>query len=45
LEPIFASPDIVKHLAIEAAKFREVDTQWRQVMGKIHTNPKIIEFS
>jgi len=45
LEPIFASPDIVKHLAVEAGKFREVDTNWRSMMLKATSNPKVIEFA
>jgi dynein heavy chain len=45
LEPIFGSPDIVKHLPQEAAKFREVDTNWRAIMAKIHANTKVLAFT
>ncbi len=30
---------------MEAAKFRDVDANWRTMMGKIFTNTKVIEFT
>jgi dynein heavy chain len=45
IEPIFASPDIIKHLAVEATIFKEVDANWRNMMNKINTNSKVIEFT
>lgn len=36
LEPIFSSADITKHLPNEAVKFKEVDSEWKIMMGKIH---------
>ena len=35
LEPIFSSPDIKKHLPIEATDFGNVDSEWKIMMGKI----------
>jgi dynein heavy chain len=45
LEPIFASPDIVKHLAVEANLFKDVDGNWRSMMNKINTSPLVKEFT
>ncbi len=39
LEPIFSSPDIVKHLPMEAGKFRDVDANWRSLMSRINQTP------
>ncbi len=35
LEPIFSSPDIKKHLPIEATDFGNVDSDWKSMMAKI----------
>lgn len=45
LEPIFSSPDIIKHLATEAKLFKDVDTNWRTMMNKINATPKVLEFT
>jgi dynein heavy chain, axonemal len=45
LEPIFSSPDIVKHLPMEAGKFRDVDSNWRSLMSRIHQNPQVMEIT
>jgi len=46
LEPIFSSPDITKHLPMEAEEFKKVDDEWKnQIMGKIFKEPRVIEFS
>jgi len=45
LEPIFSSPDIVKHLPMEAGKFKDVDANWRSLMGRINTTPQVLEFT
>lgn len=42
LEPIFSSPDIMKQLPQEAKKFKSVDNQWRQVMGRLHHHPEAL---
>lgn len=43
LEPVFSSDDIMKQMPTEGAKFKEVDSIWKMMMSKIHTNPKIKE--
>ena len=45
LEPIFSSPDIIKHLAQATSKFKEVDINWRSMMGKLNSNKLILEFT
>jgi dynein heavy chain len=35
LEPVFTSPDILKHLAMEGTRFKEVDANWRSMMNRI----------
>lgn len=45
LEPIFSSPDIVKHLPAEAGKFRDVDANWRSLMSRINQTPQVLEFT
>ena len=30
---------------MEAVRFKEVDANWRSMMGKINTNPKVTEFT
>jgi dynein heavy chain len=45
LEPIFSSPDIIKHLFVEATRFKEVDANWRSMMNKINSTPKVLEFT
>ena len=32
LQPIFDSPDIAKHLAMESKKFKQVDFHWKNIM-------------
>lgn len=31
LEPVMTSPDILKHLSVEGAKFRVVDEIWKDI--------------
>ena len=45
MEPIFSSPDIVKHLAQATSKFKEVDLNWRNMLNKLNTNKQILEFT
>lgn len=45
LEPIFSSPDIIKHLATEAKMFKDVDNGWKSMMNKINATPKVLEFT
>jgi len=43
LEPVFSSEDIMKQMPVEGAKFKEVDNNWRIIMGKMNANPKMTE--
>ena len=45
LEPIFSSPDIIKHLATGAKMFKDVDSSWKSMMNKINSTPKVLEFT
>lgn len=45
LEPIFSSPDILKHLPVEGSVFREVDKTWKAMMAEIYAQPKVLEFT
>lgn len=45
LEPVFTSPDILKHLAMEGTRFKDVDANWRSIMNRVNTQPKVIEFT
>ena len=45
LEPVFTSPDILKHLAMEGTRFKEVDASWKNIMQKVNQNPKVIEYT
>lgn len=45
LEPIFSSPDIKKHLPIEATDFGNVDNDWKTMMAKICEDTKVISFT
>lgn len=45
LEPIFSSPDILKHLPMEGAKFQQVDQKWREMMVEIVGEPKVLDFT
>jgi len=45
LEPIFSSPDIIKHLATEAKMFKDVDSSFKSMMNKINATPKVLEFT
>jgi dynein heavy chain len=45
LEPVFTSPDIIKYLAMEGTRFKEVDANWRSIMNRINSQPKVIEFT
>jgi dynein heavy chain len=45
LEPIFSSPDILKHLPVEGSVFREVDKSWKTMMAEISSQPKVLEFT
>lgn len=51
LEPVMTSPDILKHLSVEGAKFRVVDEVWKDItkfyndkliVKEITKNPKIV---
>jgi Dynein heavy chain, N-terminal region 2 len=42
LEPIFASPDIMKQMPEEGDKFRQVDAAWRDVMEATAANPNCL---
>ncbi|KAL0223335.1 hypothetical protein P9112_002725 [Eukaryota sp. TZLM1-RC] len=44
LEPIFASPDIVKQLPQEYKRFQTVDTTWRKLLGEAHKNPEVLSY-
>ena len=37
LEPVFSSPDIIKHLPMEGARFKEVDANWRSIMNRVNS--------
>lgn len=45
LEPIFSSPDILKHLPTEGTKFQQVDQKWREMMAEIVGEPKVLDFT
>ncbi|CAD8159976.1 unnamed protein product [Paramecium pentaurelia] len=45
LEPVFTSPDILKHLATEGTRFKEVDASWKSIINKVNSNPKVIEYT
>lgn len=36
LEPVMTSPDILKHLSVEGAKFRVVDEAWKDITKFYH---------
>jgi len=41
LEPIFASDDIKKKMALEQKKFEGVDRNWRAIMDQFHKDPQL----
>lgn len=45
LEPVFTSPDILKHLVVEGTKFKEVDANWKSIMNRVNSNPKVIDYT
>ena len=45
LEPIFSSPDITKHLPVESADFKTVDSEWKEMMAKIVEDLQVISFT
>jgi dynein heavy chain len=45
LEPVFTSPDILKHLAMEGTRFKEVDANWRSIMNRVNSQPKVVDFT
>ncbi len=42
LEPIFGSEDIIRQMPVEGARFRKVDSAWRQIMQSCNENPKVL---
>ncbi|KAF4673078.1 Dynein heavy chain 1, axonemal [Perkinsus chesapeaki] len=42
LQPIFDSPDLMVQLPNEGKKFKSVDNTWRQVMGRVSKDNKVI---
>lgn len=42
LEPIFSAPDIQRQLPVEAKMFQDVDRFYRDLMKKVHNNPKVM---
>lgn len=42
LQPIFDSPDLMVQLPSEGKKFKSVDHVWRQVMGRVAKDCKVI---
>lgn len=42
LEPIFSSEDIMRQMPTEARNFRDVDKEWRAVMGATHRQPLVL---
>jgi len=45
LEPVFTSPDILKHLVVEGTRFKEVDASWKSIMNRVNSNPKVIDYT
>lgn len=45
LEPIFSSPDILKHLPMEGSVFSGVDKSWKEMMAEIQSKPKVLDFT
>lgn len=39
LEPVFSSDDIMKQMAKEGTKFKEVDAVWKQIMKQVNSDP------
>ena len=44
LEPIFASPDIIKQLPQESKRFLTVDKNWRTALASATRNPNCLKF-
>ena len=44
LEPLFASPDIMRQLPEEAANFRGVDARWRDALAAASAAPAALEY-
>lgn len=45
LEPIFSSPDIMKQLPAEAAKFKACDRQWQKCLKIDYNDPSALRFT
>lgn len=45
LEPVFSSPDIVKHLPVEQSEFETVDNSWKSIMKRVCEQPRVVEFT
>lgn len=45
LEPVLTSPDILKHLAMEGTRFKEVDANWKQIMKRVNDSPKVLDYT
>lgn len=43
LEPIFSSEDIMRQMPTEARNFRDVDKEWRTIMGATQKQPMVLE--
>jgi len=43
LEPIFGADEIMKQIPREGQAFRDMDTIWRRIMDRVHTNPLMSE--
>ncbi|XP_028170778.1 dynein heavy chain 3, axonemal [Ostrinia furnacalis] len=42
LEPIFSSEDIMRQMPTEARNFRDVDKEWRSIMGATQKEPLVL---
>ncbi|KAL0892691.1 hypothetical protein ABMA27_014410 [Loxostege sticticalis] len=42
LEPIFSSEDIMRQMPTEARNFRDVDKEWRNIMGATQKEPMVL---
>lgn len=43
LEPIFSSEDIMRQMPTEARNFRDVDKEWRLIMGTTQKEPMVLK--